>query len=131
MPAVRFGRGKKRLADLAAYHRDETDASAGRAAQVVRKADLRIFDLARAGFAAHLQPHLVHHAQTGRADRMPERLEAAVRIYRQLAFEVEEPIHDVLPCCPARAEAEILVEHELGRREAVVNLGHADLLARI
>src|ERR1700722_10643008 len=62
---------------------------------------------------------------------MAERLEAAIRIDWQLAFEVEETVHHVLPCGPARAEAEILAEHELGRREAIVNLGHTDLLARI
>src|SRR5260370_8122009 len=62
---------------------------------------------------------------------MAERLEAAVGIHRQLALEIEESVHHVLPCGPARTEAEILVEHQLGRSEAIVHFGHADLLARI
>src|SRR5712692_3109914 len=102
---------RARLAGLAADHRDEADASAGRAAEIVRESDLRILDLARARFAAHLQPHLVHHAKSRRANRMAERLEPAIRIDRQLAVEIEESVHHVLPCGPARAEAEILVQH--------------------
>src|ERR1700683_3204415 len=131
MPAALSVDRKNSLTDLAADYRYEADASARRSAKVVRQSDLRFLDLPRARFAAHLQPHFVHHPQPRCADRLPERLEAAVGIDRQLTFEVEEPVHHVLPCGPARTEAEILVEHELGRREAIVNFGHADLLARI
>ena len=81
--------------------------------------------------ASQLQPGLEHHPQPGRADRMTERLQPAVRVDRQVAVEVEAARQDVLPALPALGEAEILHQHQFGRCEAVVDLGHREFLARI
>ena len=59
-------------------------------------------DLARAGLAAQLEPHLVHHAQAARADRVAEALEAAVRVDRLRAVEVEAA-RRARPSRPGRA----------------------------
>src|SRR5262245_33834764 len=57
---------------LHADDRDEAHAATRRAAEVMREPELRILDLSRTGFAAQLEPHLVHHAEPAGADRMPE-----------------------------------------------------------
>src|SRR5262247_574231 len=65
---------------------------------------------------------LVAISGTGlRADDADERLQAAVRIHRQLAVQVERPRQHVLPRRAAAGETEIFHQHQLGRREAVVN----------
>src|SRR6187402_1636153 len=92
----------RRLADDG----DEAHATTGRAAQVVGEAELGVVDLTRASLAAELEPHLVHHPQARSADGVAEALEAAVRVDRLRALEVEAAIHDVLPCLAARREAE-------------------------
>src|SRR5215472_1958559 len=91
-----------RLAQRVSDDRDEAHAPAGRTAQVVSQPELRVLDLPGAGFAAELQPHLVHHAQPRGADRMTERLQAAVGIHRLGALEVEAPFLLVLPGLAAR-----------------------------
>src|SRR5262245_57000652 len=143
-PLVRVSPSPRRLgtsyepgsrARLRAHHADERHALAGRTAQVVREGqaatpgDAR--DLPRAGLTAKLQPALEQHAEAGRSDRMPEGLEAAVRVDRQLTIQVEGAGQHLLPRGAPRGEAEILHEDQLGRREAVVHLGHGQLLARI
>src|SRR5258708_7583616 len=100
-----------RRATLAADDRDEAHAAARHAAEVVRQPERRPLDLARPGLAAELQPHLVHHAQPGGADRVAERLEPAIGVDGESAVEIEETVHHVLPRRAARAEAEILAEH--------------------
>jgi hypothetical protein len=82
------------------------------------------------GFAAHLQPALEHHAQPARPHRMPERLQAAVGVDRDLAREVEAALQHLLPRAAPFGEAEVLVDEQLGGREAVVHLGHRDRIAR-
>src|SRR5262249_49609493 len=111
--------------------RHEAHALPRVAAQVVRQSEARVLGLPWARFAAQLEPHLVHHPQPRGADRGPERLETTVRVHRQLAFELEVAVEHVAPGGAARAEAEVLIEDELGRREAVVDLRHADLAAWI
>src|SRR3989442_3199366 len=70
------------LAPLRADHAHERDALARRAAEVVGEGELApardAGDLPLARFAAQLQPALEQHAQPRGADRMTERLEAAV-----------------------------------------------------
>src|SRR5438270_7254774 len=111
---------------------DERDALARRAAEVVGEGQLPAAadagDLALAGLAAQLQPALEEHAQPGGADRVAERLQPAVGVHRQLAVEVEDAGQHVLPGGAAAGEAEVLHQHQLGRREAVVHLGHRQLL---
>ena len=74
---------------------DETDTATGSAAEVVGQPQPWRPDLPRSGLAAQLQPHLVHHAQPGGADGMPEGLEAAVRVHRETPIEVEGPVEGV------------------------------------
>src|SRR5437879_6979700 len=82
------------LAPLRADHAHERDALARRAAEVVGEGELApardAGDLPLARFAAQLQPALEQHAQPRGADRMTERLEAAVGIDGQLALERSE-----------------------------------------
>src|ERR671923_758308 len=114
---------------------DERDALARRAAEVMgegqRAAAAHAGDLALAGLPAQLQPALEQHAQAGGADRMAERLEAAVGIHGQLAVAVERPRQHFLPGSAAGGEAKVFHQHQLGRREAVVDLRHGQLLARV
>ena len=81
--------------------------------------------------AAQLQPRLEHHAQARRADRVAERLQAAVGVDRQLAVEVEDTVELVAPRRAPLGEPEVLHEHELGDGEAVVHLGQRELGARV
>src|SRR5262245_1947493 len=105
------------------HDRHEAHAAPRRAAQVVRQAELRAVDLARAGLTAQLEPHLVHHAEAAGADRVAEALESAVWIHRLRPVAVEPAREHVLPRLPARRETHVLHEDQLGRREAVVDLG--------
>src|SRR5689334_1547091 len=122
------------LAPLRADHAHERDTFAGRAAEVVGERELApardAGDLPLARLAAQLQPALEQHAQSRGADRVAKRLEAAVRVHGQLAVEIEGAGEHFLPAGAARREAEVLHEDELRRREAVVDLGHGQLLAR-
>ena len=59
------------------------------AADVVREGDLRIRHLSLVGAALELEHVLVDHADAGRARRMTEALEPAVRVDRQLSAELE------------------------------------------
>ena len=88
-------------------------------------------DLALAGLAAQLRPALEQHPQPGRPDRVTERLQPTVGVHRQLAVEVERPGEDLLPGEAPLGEPEVLHQHQLGRREAVVDLGHRQLGAGI
>src|SRR4029453_12180033 len=112
--------------ELRADDADERDALARRAAEVMGESQLAAAthagDLALARLAAQLQPALEQHAQPRGADRVPERLEAAVGIHRQLAVQIERAGQHVLPRRAATGEPEILHQHELGRREAIVHL---------
>src|SRR5215470_8413920 len=123
------------LAPLRADNAHERDALPGRAPEVVGERELApardAGDLPLARLTAKLQPALKQHAQARGADRVTERLQAAVRIHSQFAIEVERAGEHFLPAGAARREAEVLHEDELGRREAVVDLGHGELLARI
>src|SRR6266850_1023881 len=114
---------------------DERDALARRAAEVMGEGELAAAadagDLARARLTAQLQPALDQHAQAGGADQMAERLQPAGGIDGQIAFEAVGAGQHVLPRGAAAGEPEILHQHELGRREAVVHLGHGQLLARV
>src|SRR5207244_5866748 len=74
---------------------------------------------------------LVDHAHAGRAGRVAEGLESAVRVDGQLAAQLEGAALDVLLRRTLLAEAEILVGEELGQREAVVDLGEVDVFSGI
>ena len=55
----------------------------------------------------------------------------AVGVHRQFAVQVERAGQDLLPAEPRSAKPEILHQDQLGRREAVVHLGHCELCPRI
>src|SRR5437773_3741933 len=124
-------RGACSRSSLHPDRRHEAHAPPGRATQVVGESELRLGDLPRPGLATELEPHLVHHAEPARPDRVAEALEPAVGVHRLRALAVEAAVQHVLPRLAARREAHVLHEDELRRREAVVHLGHADLGARV
>ena len=64
-------------------------------------------------------------------DRVAEGLEPAVGVHREVAVEVEGAGLDLLPRRAPLAEAEVLHQHQLGGREAVVHLGHGQLGPRV
>src|SRR5262245_35517572 len=86
-----------RLSKLAADDPAERHALPRAPAQVVRQPQLGILDLPLAGLAAKLQPHFEEHPQPRGADGMPERFQAAVRVDRQLAAQLERAVQHVLP----------------------------------
>src|SRR4051794_11744180 len=116
----------KRPQSVGADYAHERDHLAGVTAEVVcqgeRTLTVRRHPALRRSLAPKLQPGLVKHAQPGRTDRMPERLQPAVRVHRKVARQVERAGKHFLPRRPARAEPEVLHQHQLGRREAVVHL---------
>lgn len=73
-------------------------------------------------FAAQLQPALEQHPQPRGPDRMPEGLQPAVRIHRQGTVPVEGAVQGRAPGLPRRRKTEVLHQHQLGDREAVVHL---------
>src|SRR5947207_15473388 len=112
-----------------AEHGDAPDRA--RAAQVVREADLGTLHLPRAGLVPELLTHLVDHAHAGRADRVPERLEAAARVDGHLAaVDRRAALGHVAPALARGAEPEVLVVEDLRDREAVVHLGEVEVLRR-
>ena len=62
---------------------------------------------------------------------MAEALEAAVHLGGDLAVPVVEAVEGVLPGVAAFRDMQILIGHELRDGEAVVELHHADLFARV
>src|SRR5438132_5053267 len=101
------------------------------AAQVLRQAAVDLFQLALSGAAMKLLVDLVDHAQARGTDRVAEALEPAVGLDRQLAVAVEHAVEHVVDHAAGLAEAEVFHQHRLGDREAVVDLGHVDLGARV
>src|ERR1700756_4604631 len=107
-------------AESAADDADEADAVAGRAAEVLREREpaVRGADLMGAGLPAQLKPALVDHPQAARPDRVPEALQAAVGVHRQVPVPVVDPVEHVLPGVAAPGEAEVFHQDDLGRGEA-------------
>src|SRR5436853_284680 len=110
--AARGSAASSRRARLRAHDADERHAFPRRPAEIVREGELPPArdrgDLALPGLAAELQPRLEEHPEARSADRMAERLEAAVGVHRQLALEVEGACEYLLPRGAARGEAEVL-----------------------
>src|SRR5207244_1769827 len=65
------------------------------------------------------------------ANRVAEGLQSAVGVDSKAPAELEIALELVAPRLPALGEAHVLHQHELGRREAVVDLGERDLRARV
>src|SRR6202034_4336368 len=102
---------------LGADDADEADALARRAAQVVGEAqrppgpDRVDLALGRC-LAPQLEPALEEHAQPRGADGVPEGLEAAVGVDREVAVAVEGALEHLLPGRPPLGEAQVLHEDE-------------------
>ena len=112
----------------------DQDADGRRArfsALVVGQPEPRVLYLARAGLALELLVDLVQHPQAGRTDGVPEALQTAVGVHGQLALQRERAGLDVFLDLAPRAELQVFHDGELGDGEAVMHLGHADLLARV
>ncbi len=62
---------------------------------------------------------------------MPERLQTAVRVDREVTVTIEGPGEDFLPAEPTVGETEVLHQDELGGGEAVVHLGESELRPRV
>ena len=62
---------------------------------------------------------------------MAEALESSVRVDRQVPVQGERALQDLPPGRSPLAESEVLHEHQLGGREAVVDLGHGQLGPRV
>src|SRR5207244_12551726 len=95
-------RGACSPSSLQPDHRHEAHAPPGRATQVVGEPELRLGDLPRPRLATELEPHLVHHAEPARPDRVAEALEPAVGVHRLRALTVEAAVQHVLPRLAAR-----------------------------
>ncbi len=87
--------------------------------------------LALARAPEQLQVDLVRHAQAAGADRMAEALETAVDLAGDGAVPVVAAIEYIVRRPADVGQSEILHQHELGDREAVVHLDQIDLLARV
>ena len=61
---------------------------------------------------------------------MTKRLQATVGVDRQPTTGVELASQNVFPAVSSFGEAQILHQHDLGRRETVVHLGHRQLRTR-
>src|SRR2546427_5746432 len=109
-------------------HHDAGDGAG--TAHVVREAELRVLHLAAAGLAAELRHALVDHAHAARPDRMPEGLEPAARVHREVALERRAALLDELPALALLAEAQVLDVRYLGPGEAVVHLGEVEVPRR-
>src|SRR5262249_33709141 len=97
-------------------------------ALVLRHGDLRtLLDLTFSRFAAHLPDQLADLQQAGGADRVAARAEPAARVDRLAAVERRDMVVDQLRSLAGRAEAEALVEHELGRRHGIMQLDRVEI----
>src|SRR5262249_53295611 len=93
-----------------------------------REPDLRVLHLPGARLVPELLADLVDHPDTGRADRMPERLEAPARVHGDgAAVDRRPPLRDVAPALTGATEAQILVVQDLRDREAVVDLRKVEI----
>jgi hypothetical protein len=91
-------------------------------AHVVRNAELRVLHLPGARLASELRHDLVDHPHAARR-WVPEGLEAARRVDRDVAVARRAPFLDELPALALLAEAEVLDVRDLGPGEAVVDFG--------
>src|SRR2546425_9800437 len=73
---------------------------------------------------------LIEHTDTGSADGMAERLEAARGVHRNLAPDRSAPFFDVPPPLTLLAQAEVLVVEDFCDGKAIVALDQVEVLHR-
>src|SRR6266849_1939219 len=120
----------RRVAPAETSNRQDMDRARRTEADNVRHADLRIRDLPllRATVLRQMPHDLADVRDAGRAQRMALREQSARYIDRPLAAEVRmdsAALVDKLACLAVAAEPEVLVMHQLGRREAVMQFREA------
>src|SRR5947209_11879881 len=94
------------------------------------QAEPGILELAVTRLTAELEPAFKEHPEPGRPDRMAEGLEPAVRVHGELTAELERSVELIAPGLAALGEPQVLHQDQLRGGEAIMNLGHRDLLAR-
>src|SRR5882724_8889117 len=98
------------LEDVHATRRAEPDD--------VREADRRTFDLTVAAFLAQMRAHFPDVGDTGRRDRVTLRLEPSRDVDRRGALAPSGTGVEEVDRAAFGAQHQVVVVHELGRREA-------------
>src|SRR5262249_25660762 len=88
----------------------------------MREPDARIFHLPRAGFATQMRRNFVDIGDAGRAERMAFRQEPARDVHGNTSAMSRLTCVDQPAGFAFAAEPEVFVVHELGRREAIMQL---------
>ncbi len=91
------------------------------------EADLGAFDLTVAGFTAQVMADLPDVGDAGRGDRMTLRLETARHVHRRLAVTPRGTRVEEVGRAALFAQTEVVVVHELGGGEAVVQLDEVEI----
>src|SRR5579862_3223434 len=115
-PLDEFRKWMRLLAD------DEYAAGGAAAADVQHREFLRVLDLVVARAMRDLPMTIEHLAHARRADRMTRANQAAARIDRQLAAELDHAFLDRLPRLARLGDSEMIDRHVLRGREAVMRL---------
>src|SRR5688572_2010777 len=113
---------------VSAHAHDETHARRPTAADVQRLHRLGTLDLILARGAGHLLVRVEELAHAGAPDRVTRADEAAARVDRVLAADLEPALFDGLPAFTGLGDAEVVDGHVLAGREAIVRL---DALNRV
>ena len=97
---------------------------------IVRQTELRVFHLALTALALRLLDALVDHPHPARPDGVAEGLQAAAGIDREVSRQCGSPFNGQAAALPLGTETEVLGVGDFGPREAIVELGEADVEAR-
>ena len=90
--------------------------------------DLRALDLAIAGLTAQVMADLPDVGDAGRRDRVALRLQTARDVHRRAAVAERRTRLEEVDRATLGAQHEVVVVHELGGREAVVQLDEVEVL---
>src|SRR5213082_220839 len=110
--------------------RNARDVTVRNTTEVVRKPDGRRAQLAVARPSKQLKINLIRHTQAGRTDGVSEALQAAVDLTWDSAVAIISTLLYIVRCAPHTGKTQILHQHQLGDREAIVHLDEVDLLTR-
>src|SRR6266487_3799360 len=117
----------------ATSHLQDVDGAGGRvgadpAAGVLGQRQPRAADLTVAAPPLQLPGELHHLGRTSGADRVAAGEQAAARVDRELAAQPRDPVAHQAPGLAGRAQADLLVEVQLGHRGGVVQLDDVQVL---
>src|SRR5207302_7030109 len=111
--------------------RNTRDVTVRNTTEVVRKANGRRTQLALACPSKQLKINLICHTQAGRADGVSEALQAPIDLTWDRAVAIISALLYIVRCAPHIGKTQILHQHQLGDREAIVHLDEVDLLKRL